>query len=609
MLCVDYKILSNILAERLKKVLHKVIYSKQFCCVPGRSINHCNMEIRDIIYYANDVDLELALVNLDWYKAFDLVSIEFTLKALRKLGFGEQFVYWVSVLYNDIEIAVQINNILSNFFPVTRSVRQGCPLSMGLFVVYQEAFYRAMVKSRIIRPLRMPDTTDTLLLGYADDTTVLITNDESLIEVNNIISQFELATGAILNRNNKTKIFGTGKWNNRDQWPLAWIKVESEYFFTLGIYHSNIYTSSVSKNFTICVKAITSHRQLLNNRKLTLYQRVTYANSCMLSKIWYLSHIYPITPNFAKEINKIIFLYVWNGKYEPVRRTTVFRPKRVGGLGILNCLIKSKVIMLNSFLRCKINDEYHNSLMYFYCYIMMHNILAMNYSIHNASISVTPYYDMIYSLIKDIFHTPGFPILSNKKLYRSMLPSESSYGETQYPTFNWKQIWSNFSGITFNPFDKEIIFKHLHLCLATNQRLAMMRQSTTSLCNNCSGNFDQTPLHMFYMCENIKPLFLWLLRVLLNICNFKPTSNIRFLYFDIVYANLYQKSICNIFLYIYILTIWKTRKENLRIGILKHMVIGNMTRYLTFIEHMPNHKLEKLLEEISRLDIKNLVNI
>ena len=75
------------------------------------------MEIRDIIYYANDVNLELALVNLDWYKAFDLVSIDFTLKALRKLGFGENFVYWVSVLYNDIESAVLINNILSDFSP------------------------------------------------------------------------------------------------------------------------------------------------------------------------------------------------------------------------------------------------------------------------------------------------------------------------------------------------------------------------------------------------------------------------------------------------------------------------------------------------------------
>ena len=260
MLCVDYKILAKLIATRLKKVLHKVIYSKQFCCVPGRSIVHCNMEIRDTIYYANNTDLELALVNLDWYKAFDLVSIEFTLKALRKLGFGDNFVNWVSVLYNDIESAVLINNMLTEFFPITRSLRQGCPLSMGLFVVYQEAFYRAMVKSSIIRPLRMPDATETLLLGYADDTTICITNDESLIEVNNIITQFELATGAILNRNNKTKIFGTGKWKNRDQWPLAWIKVETEYFFTLGIFHSNTYESSVSKNFSVCIQAISSHR-------------------------------------------------------------------------------------------------------------------------------------------------------------------------------------------------------------------------------------------------------------------------------------------------------------------------------------------------------------
>ena len=30
LLCVDYKILSKVLAERLKKVLHKVIHSKQY---------------------------------------------------------------------------------------------------------------------------------------------------------------------------------------------------------------------------------------------------------------------------------------------------------------------------------------------------------------------------------------------------------------------------------------------------------------------------------------------------------------------------------------------------------------------------------------------------
>ena len=115
------------------------------------------MELRDLTYYANDTDIELALVNLDWYKAFDLVSMEFTLKALHKLGFGDRFIHWISILYNNIESSVLINNILGDFFPISRSVRQGCPLSMGLFMIYQEAFYRAIIKSRVIRPLRMPN--------------------------------------------------------------------------------------------------------------------------------------------------------------------------------------------------------------------------------------------------------------------------------------------------------------------------------------------------------------------------------------------------------------------------------------------------------------------
>ena len=85
LLCVDYKILAKLLSERIKKVLNKIIHSKQFCAVPGRTINQCNMELRDIIYYANQENLEMAIMNLDWYKAFDTVSIEFVLKIFRKI--------------------------------------------------------------------------------------------------------------------------------------------------------------------------------------------------------------------------------------------------------------------------------------------------------------------------------------------------------------------------------------------------------------------------------------------------------------------------------------------------------------------------------------------
>ena len=58
----------------------------------------------------------MAVLNLDWYKAFDLVPVDFVFKILQTLGFGEQFVNWIKILYTGIESALDINNILSDFF-------------------------------------------------------------------------------------------------------------------------------------------------------------------------------------------------------------------------------------------------------------------------------------------------------------------------------------------------------------------------------------------------------------------------------------------------------------------------------------------------------------
>ena len=97
LLCTDYNILSKIFAERIKAVLCKVINNKQFCGIPGRSINQCNMELRDLIQYANDSNLNMAVLNLDWYKAFDLVPVDFVFKVLQTLGFGDIFILLLEV--------------------------------------------------------------------------------------------------------------------------------------------------------------------------------------------------------------------------------------------------------------------------------------------------------------------------------------------------------------------------------------------------------------------------------------------------------------------------------------------------------------------------------
>ena len=480
---------------------------------------------------------------------------------------------------------------------------------MSLFILFQEPFYRAVVASRVIRPLRLPDSTEIKILGYADDSTLPVMDDASLLEIYSLIIKFEKAMGSKLNKN-KTKIYGTGNWKNRTQWPLDWIQVENDYLFTLGLYHSNNHNSSVAKNWDVTINSLTAHSNIILNRRLSLHQRVTYANTCMLSKIWYISHTYPLTKVFSKKINKIVFNYVWGGRYEPIRRTTIYRPKDEGGLAIINCLIKSKVIMMNTFLKCYIHDEYRNSLMYYYCYIRLTNMLPSNYSIHNASPITTTYYDVIINDLRNILHIPGFPVTPKDKLYMCMLTKEESLAEFQYPTLNWKNIWKNYMSLFIYSFDKEIVYKHLHVCLATNKKLYTMNLINSDRCNKCTADREQTPLHIFYECENIQTLFMWLIRVLFYITDFKPISNIKFIYFDNKYRNRQQKDMCNIFISVYILTVWKMRKENLRIAILKSMIINKVLGTINIIKHIPNTSVESILGNyVSKVELEVLLRL
>ena len=57
----------------------------------------------------------------------------------------------------------------------------------------------------------IPGNIQLILAGYADDTNLIVTDIESLLEINNIITDFELATSSKLNRNKK----------NEDIWSRA----------------------------------------------------------------------------------------------------------------------------------------------------------------------------------------------------------------------------------------------------------------------------------------------------------------------------------------------------------------------------------------------------
>ena len=138
LLNVDYKIASHSISARLLKVLDSLVARDQSCCVPGRFIGENVAFIRDVVDYCSLSSTPAALISLEQEKAFDRVDWSFLRSVLISMGFGPSFVKWVDLFYCNSRSSVNVNGYISNSFPLSRGVRQGCPLSPLLYVLVVE---------------------------------------------------------------------------------------------------------------------------------------------------------------------------------------------------------------------------------------------------------------------------------------------------------------------------------------------------------------------------------------------------------------------------------------------------------------------------------------
>ena len=99
LLNVDYKIIARTLAQRLQKVISKIISTDQNGYIKNRFIGFSIRQIQDIIDYAEDNNLHGVLLFLDYQKAFDSIEWNFMNLTLEKFGFGNRFINFVKMLY------------------------------------------------------------------------------------------------------------------------------------------------------------------------------------------------------------------------------------------------------------------------------------------------------------------------------------------------------------------------------------------------------------------------------------------------------------------------------------------------------------------------------
>ena len=602
LLCVDTKIIAKIIAFRLKTVIDKCISKNQFCS-PVRNIIECNNIMRDTIYYANDNNIQGAIINIDWCKAFDSVDHDLLFRILLKMGFCDGFIKWIKVLYTEAVSSCIVNGFITNIFNIERGVRQGCPLSMLLFVLFQEPLYRAIELSKNIKPIKLP-CTYRKLLGFADDTSFIVADDLSIIECFQILKKFELASSIKLNKK-KTKLFGIGSWKNRQFWPIQGMRVESESMCILGIHYSNDYDQALSISWSKIIDAVRLKVNMLTSRTLNIYQKAIIINCIVLSKVWYTCHTYPLPYDYAKKIDQIIFPFIWNSKANHLKRDVLYNKKDEGGINLLNVHIKASSIHAKSFLRLFLLNGENDSLIKYYCAVRLNPLFNIRELPHNINFSSVPFYDSDINVIRKCSKLKDFPNITSQNIYESTIQKQKPIVEERYPLFIWENIWANVASSVINSDNRSILFKYLHEILPNNLRLYNIRRKVSPNCDTC--NMEDNNLHMFYFCNKIKVVIKYLRVLLQRILNIDNVNLIKLLFLDT--TDLTNKDSNSVLAIIssFICTIWYNRGHTGdKLIIFKKNIMTNIVNHKTIFKN----KMPKIFNsQYCRIDMHFLDNI
>ena len=156
LLCADYKILTKILANRLKKILPQIISEEQNCFIPHRTIFNNLFLTRDAIRLAKEKNAKFYILRIDQEKAFHKIDHNFLNKTMQKMSFSE-FITYIKILYQNNISAIINNGFLSAPVKIQRSLRQGCLLSLPLYVVQREITTVNINKDSTIQGIKIPN--------------------------------------------------------------------------------------------------------------------------------------------------------------------------------------------------------------------------------------------------------------------------------------------------------------------------------------------------------------------------------------------------------------------------------------------------------------------
>ena len=203
-----------------------------------------------------------------------------------------------------VDAKITVNGCLSNNIPLKRGVRQGCPLSMLLYVLVIEILALQLRRNPNIVGFQV-NGEKIVSLHYADDAVITIKQNNCFKEVIKELEDYQLATGALVNYK-KTEGLWVGHWMHRKDTPLN-IKWTSGDVSNLGIYFGN--DNPALRTFQDIVPKFKKSLSYWKQFTLTKMGEARVEEMFLASRLIYAIKFYPISQRIQQVIQNSILDY------------------------------------------------------------------------------------------------------------------------------------------------------------------------------------------------------------------------------------------------------------------------------------------------------------
>lgn len=209
-----YKVISKILARRLKEILPEAIEPNQSAFIKGCLLIENVLLASKLVngYHKTSASSHCA-IKFDIAKAFDTVKWSFIVSVLKAMNLPDQFIMWIHTCISTASFSVAVNGSLERFFTSARGIRQGCSLSPYLYVILNNVLSKMLNEAAVNGKFGYhPHCSGVKLthLSFADD--ILVFSDgqvRSLEGIMEVMEQFASFSSLYINAS-KSTIFVTG---------------------------------------------------------------------------------------------------------------------------------------------------------------------------------------------------------------------------------------------------------------------------------------------------------------------------------------------------------------------------------------------------------------